>query len=127
MKKVHWFPLAVMFAIFAFSPALIAGDEPEGEDEGDWVVGTVVVKKDAKGKVESAVIETTDINDEGEEVKVSYKVTMDKKGGKLAAEMAGKKVDATVKFVNKGTEDKPDMWIVVKSYTEVKEDEAAVE
>lgn len=123
MLKFRWLLMAAVVAVMTITCSARA-EEAAGEgDANDWLIGKVVVQKDDKGAVKEAALEVDDIDDEGKDIKVSYKVTLDEVGQKMAKEMVGKKVDVTCKISKKGDEKKPELWIKVTEYTEVKDNE----
>lgn len=106
--------LVSLFAIFALALSLGVVNSVNAAEEQQALTGTVSVSADDDGNI-TAVNLTV-----GETV---YHVTLDASGRKLGGDMEGKKVEVT------GTvrEHDDQKWIVVKSFKEVKEEEAPQE
>ena len=109
--------LVSVFAILALTLGLgiVANSvNAEEEEEQQTLIGTVSVSTDDDGNITAVKLTV------GETV---YNVTLNATGRKLGADMEGKKVEVTA-IVREQEDEK---WLLVKSFKEVKEEEAPEE
>ena len=108
--------LVSVFAIvaLALSLGIVANSVNAEEEKPQTLIGTVSVSDDDDGNITAVKLTV------GE---TAYNVTLDANGRKLGAEMAGKKAEVTA-IVREQDDEK---WLVVKSFKEVKKEEAPEE
>ena len=108
--------LVSVFAIVALALGfgIVANSVNAQEEKPQTLIGTVSVSDDDDGNITAVKLTV------GETV---YNVTLDENGRKLGAQMADKKAEVTA-IVREQDDEK---WLVVKSFKEVKEEEATGE
>ncbi|NQT52781.1 hypothetical protein HQ576_12050 [bacterium] len=108
--------LVSVFAIVALALGfgIVANSVNAEEEKPQTLIGTVSVSDDDDGNITAVKLTV------GETV---YNVTLDENGRKLGAQMADKKAEVTA-IVREQDDEK---WLVVKSFKEVKREEAPEE
>ncbi len=121
MMQLRWL---LLIAVCLFSVCSVHAEDAAEEANTEWIDGKLEVVKGAEGKIESAMVVYEETNENDQAVKVKYNVVLDKVGTEMAEKLAGKDVEVTAVVANKGTEEKPEYWMTVKSYQEIKAEAA---
>ncbi|MFW5856870.1 MAG: hypothetical protein ACOCX4_03245 [Planctomycetota bacterium] len=119
MKR--WLAVAALGLAFVLAATDLRAEETKVTITGD----VSAIYDEAFEKIEGARVSVWTTDEEGNETRTVYNVTMDEKGKKLAEELDGEEAQVSGTLAKKGDPAKPELWLTVKSYTRVAaEDEA---
>ncbi|MHC4872218.1 MAG: hypothetical protein ACYTFY_10270 [Planctomycetota bacterium] len=118
MKALKYFTI-IMFMAIAMN--FVSADEltDEEKEEVVWIKGTVVVIKDDAGKISQGLFKTIDIDENDNEIKVAYRIVLNKKGMEVVQKYNGKELEMAVYVFKKGNIN----YIKISEYEEVNNDD----